>query len=268
MFHDTEDWGTHLHGLDVTVALPDLTIGPEKIRSFLDLFAIAFRVEGSTAAIPYKKSTLNGSTDRQDGGFRWFGTARDLEFSVGGLYQGGTFENGKTRLKRPVEAYAFNSILGWRHSDSFLHPFLGLQADLYSGGDTTRNSGAVGTYMTPFNPQTNYLDTTTYIAPSNLVSLSPVLRLTPLPFVSVQFKAPFMWRDNTKDGIYSSSSAYGFYPIHGGYIGVIPQAALTVQIGRHLTWQQYGARFMTSPAMRQAGAKSGSYYQSNFVFRF
>lgn len=268
MFHDNEDWGTRLHGLDVTLAPPDIRLGHEKLATYLDLFAIGFHLEGSLAAVAAGKSTLNGSTARQDGGFRWYGSSPSFEFSIGGLYQSGTFENSKSGATRSVDAYAVNSIVGYRNPKSRWHPFLGVQTDLYSGGDTRSANGTVGTYIAPFNPQTNYLDTTTYIAPSNLISLSPVLRTTPLDWLSLQFKAPFMWRDSTNDDVYSSSKVYSFRNIGGGLIGIIPQASLTLQLNRHLTWTQYGARFIASDSMKAAGAKSGSYYQSNFVFRF
>ncbi|CAI9122149.1 alginate export family protein [Brytella acorum] len=269
MFHNALDWTTRLHGLDVTIAPPDIRIGSQTLATYLDLFAIAFRIKGSSAALAYRNATIAGSTNRQNGGFRWYGSAPSFEFSVGGLYQGGTFENRATSLRRPVRAYAVNTIAGYRNPGSRWHPFLGMQADIYSGGDATTRSGTVGTYITPFNPQTNYLDTTTYIAPSNLVSLSPVLRTTPLPFLSLQFKAPFMWRETTRDEVYSSSGRYTFsLPGGGHYIGVIPQASLTLQLGRHLSWTQYGARVFASSGMRRAGARSGSYYQSNLVFRF
>jgi len=268
MFHDRVDWSTRLHGIDVTWAPPSFSLGAERVSSFLDLFLIAFRLGGSSAALAYNRSTLNGTTARQDYGFRWYGGAPSFEFSVGGLYQGGSFELNRTGQNRAVSAYAFNAIAGYRHTPSPLHPFIGVQADLYSGGSSKSNNGTVGTYIAPFNPQTNYLDTTTYIAPSNLVSLSPVLRITPRNWLSLQFKSPFFWRESTDDAVYGPSGAYTFNNLHGGFIGIVPQASLTLQLNRHLTWTQYGARFIGSDGLRAAGGKSGSYYQSNFVFRF
>jgi len=268
MFHDRVDWSTRLHGIDVTWAPPSFSLGAERVSSFLDLFLIAFRLGGSSAALAYNRSTLNGTTARQDYGFRWYGGAPSFEFSVGGLYQGGSFELNRTGQNRAVSAYAFNAIAGYRHTPSPLHPFIGVQADLYSGGSSKSTNGTIGTYIAPFNPQTNYLDTTTYIAPSNLVSLSPVLRITPRNWLSLQFKSPFFWRESTDDAVYGPSGAYTFNNLHGGFIGIVPQASLTLQLNRHLTWTQYGARFIGSDGLRAAGGKSGSYYQSNFVFRF
>lgn len=268
MFNNRPDWSTRLHGLDVTWAPPSFSVGKERVSSFVDLFLIAFRVGGTAAALPYKKTTLNGTTARQDYGFRWYGGAPSFEFSVGGLYQGGSFELNSTGRNRSVSAYAFNAIAGYRQTTSPLHPFLGLQADLYSGGSSQRNQGTVGTYIAPFNPQTNYLETTTYVAPSNLVSFSPVIRITPRNWLSLQFKSPILWRASTDDAVYGPSGAYASTSFRGGLIGIVPQASLTMQLNRHLTWTQYGARFIGSDGLRAAGGKSGSYYQSSFVFRF
>ncbi|GBQ11040.1 alginate export family protein [Swaminathania salitolerans] len=267
-FHDRPDWSTRLHGLDITWAPPSFALGRERVSSYLDLFLIAFRLGGTAAAQHVNGTTLAGTTARQDYGFRWYGGAPSFEFSVGGLYQGGSAQADRTGRTRPVAAYAFNAIAGYRHTPSPLHPFLGLQADLYSGGSSRSGSGALGTYIAPFNPQTNYLDTTTYISPSNLVSLSPVIRLTPRKWLSLKLKAPLFWRDSTDDPIYGPSGAYALHGLHGGFVGIVPQASLTIQLDRHLTWTQYGARFIGSDGVRKAGGHSGSYYQSNFVFRF
>jgi len=269
IFHDTENYGIRLYGFDTTFAPPDIHLGREKIRSFVDLFYIGFKLSGSSAAIATPTATQAGSTTRNNFGFRWHGTAPSFEFSVGGLWQGGTFNYAKTNQHRPVSAYAVDAIIGYRHTPSPLHPFIGVQADLYSGGDAAPGTGVEGTYIAPFSPQTNYLDTTTYIAPSNLIAISPVIRLTPRNFATIQFKAPFFWRDDTNAPIFSSSSRYVFTrPFTGGFIGVAPQASLSLQLNAHLNWTQYVARFVTSNSLDRAGGSSGTYYQSNFVFRF
>ncbi|MBF0864814.1 MAG: alginate export family protein [Gluconobacter potus] len=269
MFHDTEDYGTRLYGGDITALVPQFFIGGETVHSFLDIFYYGYRYGGSLSVVPLASGSLKGTSSRGNVGFRWYGTAASFEYSFGGLYQDGTFQKSGSEHKSAVQAYSVNTIVGYRHTPSPLHPFIGVQADLYSGGADGTN-GPVQTYMAPFNPQTNYLDTTTYIQPSNLVSVSPVLSVTPWKgFASIQFKVPFMWRDNADGAIWNSSGPYTFSKTyHGGYIGVVPQASLKLQLNRHLTWQIYGARFMASNGLHAAGGKSGSYAQSNVVFRF
>lgn len=269
MFHDTENYATRLYGVNATLAPGQFHLGLEKVRSFLDMFYIGYKLTGSSAAIATRTATASGATTRNNFGMRWYGSAPSFEFSVGALWQGGTFNYARTNLPRPVSAYAINTIIGYRHTPSPVHPFLGVQADLYSGGDARRTNGTVGTYIAPYSPQTNYLDTTTYISPSNLIALSPVIRLTPRNNLTVQFKAPFLWRDSTNDPIYGPSGRYVFrHAFSGGYVGVVPQISLSIQLNRHLTWTQYAARFFTSDSLTRAGGSSGSYYQNNVVFRF
>ncbi|MBS1071127.1 alginate export family protein [Gluconobacter cerinus] len=269
MFHNTEDYGTRLYGGNTTMIVPAFSVGGERVHSFLDLFYIRYRYSSGLSAVPTAVRVLKGTSSRGNLGFRWYGTSASVEYSVGALYQNGTFQYAGTERKSSVRAWAVNTIIGYRHTPSPLHPFLGVQADIYSGGSDGQN-GTVRTYMAPFNPQTNYLDTTTYISPSNLVSLSPVISITPWKgFASLRLKAPFMWRENANGAIWSSSGPYTFaHAYRGGYVGVVPQASLTLQINHHLTWQIYGARFMASQSLRKAGAQSGSYAQSNVTFRF
>ena len=269
MFHDTEDYGTRLYGFNTTVAVPAFHIGKQQVHSFLDLFYIGYKYAGSAAAISTATGTKSGFQTRNNFGFRWYGSAPSFEYSIGADYQGGTFNYAKTDQKRSVDAYAINATFGYRKPASFLHPFIGIQTDIYSGGNSHKTTGSVGTFATPFSPQTNYLDTTTYIAPANLISMSPILSITPRHYISLRLKAPVLWRESTSDAVYSSSARYAFSTgLNGRYVGIVPQASLLIQLNQHLSWQMYGARFIVSHNLREAGAKSGSYAQSNLVFRF
>ncbi|QDH16834.1 alginate export family protein [Swingsia samuiensis] len=269
MFHNKEDYGTRLYGGSMTGIIPNFSVGRERVHSFLDVFYIRYRYESGLSSLPTQSRPLRGYSSRGNIGFRWYGTSPSVEYSIGAVYQHGDFQHYGTNQKQDVRAWAVNSIVGYRHTASSLHPFLGVQTDVYSGG-TDRRDGAIRTYTAPFSPQTNYLDTTTYIAPSNLVSVSPVIRITPgRGRFSIKFKMPFMWRENGTGAIWSSSGPYEFPKMYkGGYIGVVPQASLLFQVNHHLTWQVYGARFMASRQLRAAGAMSGSYFQSNLIFRF
>ncbi|WP_260432169.1 alginate export family protein [Zymomonas mobilis] len=270
IFHDNQDYATRLYGFNTTWAPPDFSFFRKKGYSFLDAFYIGYRLVGSSGAISAPNHKTSQGTDlRNNFGIRWHGAAGAVEFSLGAIWQGGCFRYAGTDRNRNISAYAINSIVGYRFPKNSLRLFAGIQTDVYSGGNASKTSGTIGGYITPFNPQTNYLDTTTYIAPSNLISVAPLVRLTPLKSVSLQIKAPLFWRENTDDPIYKSSGIYSFaYNFDGKFIGTAPQAALTWQINTHISWTQYVSRFVTSHALHQAGASSGTYYQSNFVFRF
>lgn len=270
IFHDNQDYDTRLYGFNSTWAPPDFSFLGQKGYSFLDAFYIGYRLTGKLGAISAPNNKSSQGTDiRNNFGIRWHGAAGSIEFSLGAIWQGGSFRYAGTDRSRNVSAYAINSIVGYRFPKNPLRLFAGIQSDVYSGGNASKTSGSIGGYISPFNPQTNYLDTTTYIAPSNLISVAPLVRLTPQKSVSLQLKLPLFWRENTHDPIYKSSGLYSFArDFDGKFIGTAPQAALTWQINTHFSWTQYVSRFVTSHALHEAGAKNGTYYQSNFVFRF
>ncbi|GBR55114.1 hypothetical protein AA106555_1936 [Neokomagataea thailandica NBRC 106555] len=269
MFHDTIDWGTRLYGVDGTAVVPDFVIGSQQVHSFFDLFYLRYRYSSSLSVVPSGSTTLKGTSSRGNIGIRWYGTARDFEFSFGGLYQNGSFQYTNNASSSDVSAWAVNTIAGYRHTPSPLHPFIGAQFDIYSGGADGRNA-TLHTYMAPYNPQTTYSDPTTYLQPSNLISLSPILSVTPFHgYASLRFKAPLLWRQNTNGAIWNSSGPYTFSrPYRGSFVGIEPQAFLLIQLQRHLSWQLIGSRFIASKSLRNAGAQSGSFFQSNLVFRF
>nr|WP_242501368.1 alginate export family protein [Komagataeibacter xylinus] len=269
MFHDVENYASRLYGFNATWAPPDFTFMGQKGYSFVDAFYIGYKLNGSAGAIVGPKGAVNGSDTRNNFGMRWHGIAGPIEFSVGGIWQGGVFRNASNNAPRGVSAYAINSTVGYRLPDQSLHTFAGIQTDVYSGGNASKSGGTVGTYLSPFNPQTNYLDTTTYMTGSNLISFAPLVRITPFKSVSIQFKYPLFWRDSVNDPVYKSSGYYKFAGnFRGRFVGMAPQVSVAWQINTHLSWTQYVSRFMTSRALNEAGGASGTYYQSNLVFRF
>ena len=269
MFHDTENYASRLYGFNATWAPPDFTFMGQKGYSFVDAFYIGYKLAGAAGVIAGPDGAVTGSNTRNTFGTRWHGVAGPVEFSLGGVWQGGVFRPAATSTARGVSAYAINATLGYRLPDPVLHSFAGIQADVYSGGDAARRSGTIGTYTAPFSPQTGYLDTTTYMNPSNLIGFAPLVRITPCSSVSIQLKYPLFWRDSVRDPIYRSTGYYSFaQTFHGRFIGMAPQASLAWQINTHLSWTQYVSRFMTSRGLDAAGGSSGTYYQSNFAFRF
>lgn len=270
LFHDTENYNTRLYGFNMSWAPPDGHFMGDRSYSFLDTFYVGYKLSGSSGAIAGPgTSSNNGSNTRNNFGVRWHGLAGPFEFSVGGIWQGGTFRYAKTDRARSVSGYAINTLVGYRIPKDRFHTFFGLQTDVYSGGNKNKTNGTIGTYISPFNPQTNYLDTTTYMTGSNLISFAPLVRATFFKSVSLQVKYPLYWRYSTQDPIYRSSGFYKFaHNFDGKFIGMAPQASLAWQINAHVSWTQYVSRFMTSNALNRAGGSSATYYQSNFVFRF
>ena len=269
LFHDNENYNARLFGAYESWAPPDFTFLGQPGHTFLDFFYIGYELGGTPAAIATAVSTAAGSTIRDNYGTRFWGKAGPVEFSLGGIYQGGQFRYAKSSDVRDVEAYAINTSVGWRFHDVPTKPILTLQTDLYSGGNDRHTTGTVGTYAAPYNPQTNYLDTTTYLAPSNLIDTGPVLEFSPAPIALIRVKVPVFWRDSTDDAVYGSSRIYSYRANYsGGFVGVTPQITLALRLTRHLTWNQDFARFLASTGLSRAGAESGSYYLSTLDYRF
>ena len=271
MFHDNQNWNSRLFGAYESWALPDFKFDRKPGQVFLDFFYYGYLLGGSAAAIPTAvvNGTRAGSTIRHNLGTRLWGKAGPIEFSLGGLYQGGEFRPAKSSLNRDVKAFAVNSFVGLRLARTFGRPIVGVQTDVYSGGDYTKKTGSVGTFLAPYNPQSSYTDITTYIVEANLVSVAPVLEIAPVPALLVRIKVPILWRESTNDAVYGSGRIYGFRQnFSGGYIGTVPQVSAALKITRHLTWTNDVARMLASSQFAKAGAADSTYYLSTIDFRF
>ena len=269
LFRDNENWNARLFGGYESWAPPDFRFLGRPGHVFVDFFYLGYEYGGTTAAIPTATGTASGSTLRHNYGTRVWGKAGPVEFSVGGIYQGGQFRYARSSATRDVSAYSVNTVLGYRFTGIYTHPLLALQSDLYSGGDDTRKTGSVGTFAAPYNPSTNYLDTTTYLAPSNLIDTGPVLEMATSRYTLLRVKIPVFWRESTDDAVYGSSRIYAFpRGDNGGFVGVTPQASFAWRITRHLSWTNDLARFFASHALKAAGASDGTYYLSTLDFRF
>ena len=270
LFHDNENYNARLFGGYGSYAAPGFHLLGQPGQVFLDLFYIGYELGGAPAAIATATGTQNGSTLRDDYGTRIWGRAGPIEFSGGGIYQGGQFRYAASSRARDVVAYAFNEFAGYRFAHAYGRPLLGVQADIYSGGDDRRRTGTEGTYLTPYNPQTSYLDTTTYFAPGNLVNVAPTIEVTPADKTLLRLRVPVLWRETTNDTIYGSSNR--IYPFRGnysgGFVGTVPQANFAWRITPHLTWAQDFARYLAGHSIQRAGASNGTYYLSTLTFRF
>ncbi|MFT8789127.1 alginate export family protein [Komagataeibacter saccharivorans] len=267
MFHDTQDYGTRLYGVATTWAPPDFTFAGQTGYSFLDLFYLGTKVDGALSAVSTPAFTVqSGSATRNNFGGRWHGIAGPIEFSTGGIWQGGSFRaTGPNSPARPIDAWSVNATVGYRIPRDRFHSFIAMQADVFSGGDARRNT--IGTYVQPFNPQLPYVDSSLTVSESNMIDIGPELRMTFYRSLSVQARYPVYWRYSTQAPVSRPGSQYAFQ-YAGRFIGSAPQATLTWTIDPHLSWAQTLARFMTSSALTRAGGSSGTYYMSSLSLRF
>lgn len=268
------DDGTRLYGGNIGIALKPFSIGGEQVHSFLDLFWMGFHYGGKSAAVSLYKGSQAGTQTRQNGGFRWYGSAPSFEYELGGVYQGGRFHPGSFSVaSRPVSAWAVRGVLGWRHSSSSLHPFLGVQAEAYSGGDNRRGEGTVRTFSAPFSPRNGTFDLTRTIARANIISAGPLVSIAPRPFMNIRIRVPYLWRQSMNDGLYGSSSPFPFLSgaklrQAGRAVGLQPQGQIQFQIQQHINWQIDGGAILLTHRMRRAGGQNGTYMLSTITLRF
>lgn len=268
------DDGTRLYGGNIGIALKPFSIAGEQVHSFLDLFWMGFHYGGKSAAVALYKGSQAGTQTRQNGGFRWYGSAPSFEYELGGVYQGGRFHPGSSSVaSRPVSAWAVRSVLGWRHSSSSLHPFLGVQAEAYSGGDNRRKEGTVGTFSAPFSPRNGTFDLTRTIARANIISAGPLVSIAPRPFMNIRIRVPYLWRQSMNDGLYNSSSPFSFLSgaklrQAGRAVGWQPQGQVQFQLQQHINWQIDGGAILMTHRMKRAGGQNGTYMLSTITLRF
>ncbi|MXV35509.1 MULTISPECIES: alginate export family protein [unclassified Saccharibacter] len=287
-FRNTEDYSTRLYGVNVTIAPPDFTFMGEKGYSFINLFYYGYKMAGGPAqSTVMSEPSAWGSTTRNNFGLRWHGEAGPLSFSVGGAYQQGVFHqaamsayNGRSTVHydgkhRGVNAFSVNTTADYHFRNVMWKPSVGAQVDIYSGGGARGSTSSMNTYIEPFGVNTNYLDPTNYLTGSNLVNFAPKFAFSPTNYLKVQFKYPFYWRYSTHDDTYSvygrnifSRQMNNPENERGAYVGMAPQADVTLNLGPHLTWDQHVVRFMSSHAMRRVGAQSSTYYQSELTFTY
>ena len=268
IFHDDAPWNTRLYGAYASYALPDFRFAGAPGQVFLDTFYYGYLFNGAAAALSTVTGSEAGSTRRDNYGVRLWGKAGPIDFSLGAIYQGGRFTDSSSGNTRPVSAYSLNESVGWRFLRAPFRPLVGVQADIFSGGDNRRKSGTIGTYTTPYVPQSSYLDTTYYIGSSNVIDVAPFVRAIFSKTLAFRFKVPVFWRDSTNDAVYTPSTFYKFPTFSGGYVGVTPQASLGIQLTRHLRWTHDLGRFFASSSLKKAGASDSTYYLSTLSFIF
>ncbi|NLI25823.1 MAG: alginate export family protein [Acetobacter sp.] len=266
-FHDQVGYKTRLFGAYTSYAVPSFKFMNIKSQIFVDTFYFGYILSNSFVARP--TGSMAGSTHRDTPGVRVWGNAGPIEFSLGGMWQGGEFNAAKNGPTRSVSAYSFNAQIAWRFRNLIGHPTLGIQADDISGGDTRKSTtSSWGNFLSPFVPSAYALDLSTYIGNSNLIDVGPMMTIAPTSNTSLLLKVPVVWRNSVNDGVYSNPTAlYSFRP-RGGYTATMPQASFTWRATRHISLSLDGEYLFASQSMINAGARSGAYVQSNLELTF
>ncbi|MFT8676206.1 MAG: alginate export family protein [Acetobacter sp.] len=267
IFHDQVNWKTRLYGAYSSYALPKFRFLDRNSQIFVDTFFLGFNL--ANVAIPTAKSSIAGATHRYTPGTRIWGNAGPIEFSVGAMWQGGGFQATKTGLNRSVSAYAIDATLSWRFAHWAGHPVVGVQVDDVSGGNMNKSqTSSWGNFMSPFVPSAYYLDMSTYIGQSNIITAGPIATVSPTSNTTLLMKVPAIWRNSTQDAIYASGTAFYKYRPHGSYVATMPQASFTWRATRHITLSIDGEYIFASKTLIRDGGSSGAFVQSNLELTF
>lgn len=267
-FHDQVGWNSRLFGAYTSYAVPSFKFMGRNSQIFVDTFYLGVLL--SNSALPTMAGgSIAGSTHRDTPGMRIWGNAGPLEFSIGGMWQGGEFRAAKSGPTRPVSAYSINATLSWRFAKWFGHPAIGVQVDDVSGGNMNKSQHSTwGSFLSPFVPSAYYLDMSTYLGQSNLIDVGPIATIAPTSNTTLLLKVPAVWRNSREDAIYASGTAFYGYRPHGAYTATIPQASFTWRATRHITLGIDGEYIFASRSMINAGASSGAFVQSNLELTF
>lgn len=269
MFHDKVGWKTRLFGVYTSYALPKFTFLERNSQIFVDTFYLGFILANNPMPTATSGVSVAGSTHRDTPGVRIWGNAGPIEFSLGAMWQGGEFRPANNAPSRSVSAYALDATISWRFAHWPGHPAIGIQADDVSGGNLNGSKTSTwGGFMSPFVPSAYYLDMSTYIGQSNIITVGPIATITPTPNTTLLLKVPAVWRNNTNDVVYPNGLTYYNFRPHGGYTATLPQASFTWRATRHVTLSLDGEYIFASRSMIKAGASSGAFVQSNLELTF
>ncbi|NHN89546.1 hypothetical protein GOB81_13075 [Acetobacter sp. LMG 1627] len=270
IFGNGVNYGGRLFGAYSSTALPKFQFLGKAGQMFVDVFYLGYLYSGANAALP--KAAIGqvqaGSTRRDSFGARVWGKAGPLTLNLDGIYQGGTFRPANSGATRPVHAYAANASVTYSETGLWGAPVAGMQADIFSGGNYSKTNGSVGTFGAPYVAAPPYNDSTLSLTSQNLIGVGPIVQAAK-GTVHMRIHVPFFWRESTSDAVYGVNKTYSFRNnLHGGFIGVAPQAQIAWSFRRHWTWTHDLEGLALSRGMRQAGAKSGLFYMQTLTFEF
>lgn len=271
IFSDGTNYSGRLYGAYTSTALPKFSFLGQPSQLYLDAFFMGYLYGGATASIATAKiGGLQAGSTRRDGiGGRLWGKLGPMTVSLDGIFQGGSFRPAHNGQARPVRAFAVNGSAVYTFAGVRGAPSIGVQADIFSGGNYDKTTGAVGTFGTPYFPLPYYNDVTLTLNSQNLVGVGPLISFSPAPKVAMRLHAPFFWRDSTQDAIYGIGRVYTPRSnIQGGYIGAEPQFQASWNFAPHWTWTSDVAGLATSHSAQNAGLKSSLMFMQTMSLVF
>ncbi|SEE20397.1 Alginate export [Rhizobiales bacterium GAS188] len=207
-----------------------------------------------------------GDERRKTFGVRVFGSRDGWDFDAQVSYQTGSFAPiGSPALEIRAIGAAFE---GGRTFALPWSPRLALRIDA-AGGDGNAKDRRLGTFDLPY-PNLSYLTDAGIFAPRNVRDLQPFVSLLPISSLTLTAGAEFLWRNSTKDAVFSAIDTPVIAPGgHGNYVATQPHLRFDWRINPLLEWQGAVVHAFPGSALESSGGRHGlSYAYSSLTARF
>jgi hypothetical protein len=194
----------------------------------------------------------------------WRSPADRWDFNHEVVAQWGTF-NGGGRIR----AWGFSSDTGFTFRDN-LRTRIGIRADIASG-DRHQGDGAFNSFDPLLPSAISYSGKSGLLGPTNLLAVSPTIRVAASRVVTVTAEAPVFWRQSIEDGIYLITTAPipQLKPSVERLVGINPAVAVAWEAGRHVSVTALLSHFFVGPFLRDTTpGRSVSYVYSAVSYRF
>jgi hypothetical protein len=186
------------------------------------------------------------------------------DFNYEGFAQWGSFRG------MPIRAWAFSQDTGYTLEGGRFRPRFGVRSDIASG-DQGAGDRALRSFDPLFPAAPVYSGPSGLLGPTNLIDLTPTIRLPLGRTVSVGVESSCFWRESLGEGVYSPFIT----PIRRGesnpkrYVATAPSATIGWQADRHTLFSLIYTHFFAGGFFEIARpARDVNYVAASMSYRF
>jgi len=172
---------------------------------------------------------------------------------------------------RPIRAGALSEDTGYTFREFRIRPRIGVRADIATG-DRGPHANALGSFNPLFEAAPAYSGPSDLLGPTNLIDLTPSLRMQ-FGKVSLTMESSSFWRRSLQ-GIYSPAVASAplvrrGYNSQSRYVATAPSATVAYQVTRHVFVSTTYTHFLTGPFLKESPPNRDVNYVASWVtYRF
>jgi hypothetical protein len=186
------------------------------------------------------------------------------DYDYEGLVQTGSFRGA------PIRAWALSEDTGYTFSRLPLRPRLGIQADATSG-DKGSGHRSLGSFDPLFSAVPAWSGPSALLGGSNLLDLTPSVRLKLTPAVGLTLESSTFWRESRFDSAYTAFNTPLRPPLASAsrYLATAPSATLAWQATRHSFYSIIYTHFFTGDYFAAARPGKNVNYLAGWIsYRF